>query len=194
MITKVIEVLGGFPLDASQMKTHLKFTSDKENALIGGYISAAVQYAESRMWRKLVYSRMVGLLDDFPGDDDYIEVSAPPLVDVDGIEYRTPNGQVITLDASKYRVHTEAEPGRIEIINHWPATDGKTGAVRITFTAGYQSPSQVPPQIMQGVQMLTAHFFRNRSAVVVSSGSVAVDNVPIAADALFDMYSTRVPL
>jgi uncharacterized phiE125 gp8 family phage protein len=175
------------------MKDHLKFTSNKEDALIVSYIAAAVQYAESRTWRRLGLVKVLGLLDDFP-DYETLELPGAPLIEVESVEYRNGNGDMLTLDPSRYMVDSLSEPGAITIKNSWPATDGKRNAVQITYKAGYEAAIDVPVQITQAVMMLTTHFFRNRSSVVVSGGSVTVKEVPAATDALLDMYSLRVPV
>lgn len=202
--TKTLDILSNFPVNLSVAKSHLRFTSNSENNNIDRYIMAAVNYAESRMWRSVVKKRLLTTLDSFPKQDFEqnrferyprskvaIELDFPPLIEVESIQYYNGEGELVALDESEYYVDNVSEPGRIEPVGTWPNTQDRINAVQITYVAGYDE--DYPQQILQGVQMLVGHFFNQRESVVVAHGAVTVKEVPESANALFDMYSVRVP-
>jgi uncharacterized phiE125 gp8 family phage protein len=45
----------------------------------------------------------------------------------------------------------------------WPSADGRPGGVRITVTAGYALPADIPPYLLSSVKLATAAMFENRS-------------------------------
>lgn len=78
-------------------------------------------------------------LDRFPtlGGREIL-MPKPPLIDVEKVMYRDPNGIMQTLSRSAYYVDTESKPGRIILTREaWPRTDGGCGAVVIVYRGGH---------------------------------------------------------
>lgn len=45
----------------------------------------------------------------------------------------------------------------------WPAANGFPGGVRVTFTAGYATPQEIPPMLLAGVKLAMTAMFEDRS-------------------------------
>jgi uncharacterized phiE125 gp8 family phage protein len=45
----------------------------------------------------------------------------------------------------------------------WPIASGMSGSVRVTFTAGYETPADIPPLLLAGVKMALTALFEDRS-------------------------------
>lgn len=92
-----------------------------------------------------------------------------------------------TLATSRYLTDLSTEPARLTPAygNVWPVTLDVTNSVRVTFTAGYGTASDVPQPIKQAMYMLIAHWYENREA-----STMGPQNGPVAfaVDALLWSY------
>jgi uncharacterized phiE125 gp8 family phage protein len=190
MTFKVAEEFYTLPFTLAVGKSHLRYMATAEDAVISRNIRAATIYAENRMWRKVTHARLIAIADKFPDNDGFIELPRPPFISLISVQYRTKGGAYQTLDPSQYVVDNVSEPCRIAPVGSWPFADGVAG-VRIEYTAGYVDPVDIPEDIISGIQMMMAHLFENREAVVVKEGGVTIQEVPMSANRLFDMNSTR---
>lgn len=57
----------------------------------------------------------------------------------------------------------------------WPLASGFPGSVRITFTAGYETPDDIPPMIMAGVVVAMAAMFENAASPDLSAAMRCLD-------------------
>lgn len=161
-------------------------------------IAAAVESVEQYCGRALLTQTWRLSIDSFPAcwpsgpGGGEIVVPRPPLVSVTDIKYDDADGVEQTLDASKYKVTTDAQPGRIAPAygETWPATRSQREAVRVTYVAGYgASAASVPEPLRHAVLLMVAHWFANREPVV--TGTIASD-IPMSAQWLMDGYRTGV--
>jgi uncharacterized phiE125 gp8 family phage protein len=190
MSFKVVEQYYTLPFSVAVQRSHMRFTLINEDANIERYIAAAVEYAENRMWRKITAGRIVAVFDSFPPENEPLEIPRPPLYELINVSARTKGGAYTIIASDQYTLDDISEPARILPVSSWPNADGLNG-VRLEYKAGYELITQIPAQIVQGLQMMTAHFFENRESVIVREGSVTVKEVPDSANRLFDMYSLR---
>lgn len=163
------------PLSLPEAKTHLRVDHSDEDSYINALILTARQEAERISWRQFINATYVLTLDRFPGGQQPIYVPRPPLSAVASILYDDENGTEQTLSGSNYRVDTASEPGRITpaFETVWPATRHQTGAVRVTYVAGFGSASSnVPSNAIHWIRLHVAHWYRNREAAVEGSMSV----------------------
>lgn len=187
---KVVEQIATIPVSLAAAKLHIRYTGNLENQNVEQYINAAEQYCENRTWRKMLKAKILYTADNFT---EIIELPRPPTVSVESVKYISTNGELTTLDASEYYIDLISEPARLKAKSAWPQTkSGAVNAVQIEYTAGYDN-EDIPPQLLQALQMLVAHFFNQREAVAISGGTITVKDVPIATDLLLDMYSVRTP-
>jgi uncharacterized phiE125 gp8 family phage protein len=189
---KVVSNIATIPLDFAAAKLYLRYTGSLEDGTIQALIDAAEQYAENRMWRKVLQANMLWTDSNFPADNALdgsvtaLELPrAAPLVSVTAVKYYDDDGVLTTMSPADYQVDLISSPGRIRPVTQWPKVkpDLLTG-IEVTYVAGYTF-EQIPPQISLAMQMLVAHFFANRGD--------AAQTAPMAANALLDMYSLRMP-
>lgn len=205
MPSKLVTQPAQEPITLAQFKEHARISRDDEDATIKGYIAAARLYAETRQRRQLITATWRLTLDGFPcagvtypygcytygtePDQFAIKVPRPPLQSVTSITYVDTDGVTQTLDDDLYRVDAESEPGRITPAYNqsWPYTRPQTNAVTVTFVAGYgATPATVPATTRQAIEMLAAHFYENREAIL--TGTIATPT-PLAVESLLEAES-----
>ncbi|MER8699690.1 hypothetical protein [Mesorhizobium sp. M1273] len=144
-----------------------------DKAYILACIGAAVSRLdgkEGRLGRCLLTQEWTLYLDCFP---TCIELPLPPLQEVVHIKYLDTDGVLQTLDPSAYRV-SGAGSWRPEIApaygETWPDTRYVADAVQIRFRAGYgDSEENVPPPILQAINVMAAHFYEQRQPIAFST-------------------------
>ena len=147
------------PVSLAEAKLHLRVDHDDEDALISALISAARVDCEERLQRTLVTTGWTWTLDSFCGDGF---VPRPPLVAVAGIRYFDASGAARDIPPEEYRADTSSDPGRIEPVSSWPATQDRLAAVTVEFSAGYGAPADVPAPIRQWVLLAIGDMYANR--------------------------------
>lgn len=188
------------PLDLSQVKKHLRFTSTSEDTLLDGWIAAARQYFEEQTGRQLMEATWELWLDGFPfgptfWPNNLIELPRPPLLDVESIKYIAGDGTLVTLDPTAYIVippkGPQASPGWVELTygSAWPTTQFVSGAVRVRFKAGYgNAPGDVPELVRQVLYLLVSHYHKYRSQTVETRYGSALSSLPLGAPEMLRGY------
>lgn len=190
MNQKVLSTTGPEPVTLEEAKRQCFVTSNSDDGLIDRLIKAARAYAENETWRAITPGEYLAFSDGFP-DSGEIEIPRPPLISVEKIEYRNTDDQMVTMDESDYEVDKLSEPGRIRPVNSWPSTKRDSyNTVQITYKAGY-AENNAPEGIKHAILMMVKHFYDNPEAVVVNTGSVQVNEVPLGVDALLGHESAR---
>lgn len=140
------------PITLAEAKAHLRSPPDDDDTLIASLITAARVHVEQYTGRALITQQWELNLDAFPPE---IEVPLPRLQSIESVKYLDADGNLQTLDASKYRVDIATEPGRITPAygETWPSTRTVTGAVVVAFTAGYGAAADVPEPIKSAIKM-----------------------------------------
>jgi hypothetical protein len=103
------------------------------------------------------------------------EIPFPPLQSVDSIKYFDSTGVEQTLDPSQYMVDIASEPGMVAPITAWPTTQNRMNAVKVSFTAGYGAPSDVPASIRTWMKQRVGALFENREEVVIGARITSID-------------------
>lgn len=155
--------------------------------MLGRLIAAARRRIEAWEWRAHITQTWQLVLDRFPplrcGRDWTIYVPRPPLQSVSSITYLDNEGDQQTLASSKYRVDSSSRVGRITPAygESWPATRPVTGAVTITFVAGYgDAATDVPEETRQAILILAGQMWVQRLGVD------GPDTIPPVIDALLN--------
>ncbi len=97
---------------------------------------------------------------------------AAPLQSVESVKYFDGAGNQITLDPSMYIVDTMNEPGRIlrGPLKVWPILQvDRVLAVEVNYTVGWESPDDIPGNIIDACYALMAARYENREPFVVGS-------------------------
>lgn len=181
----VVTEPGEEPIELSDVKRHLRFPYDYEDELIQSLTTAARVHCETVTGRAFVTQTLRLTRDSFPGrcEDYTFRLPKPPLISLTadednpdlGIEYTDSDGDTQDVDAASYVVDTSSLPGRVALAYgyDWP-TDAieQIASVRVTYTAGYGTPSAVPKTIKQAMLLLIGHWFVNREAVGVVGSEI----------------------
>lgn len=156
------------PVSLAEVKLHLHMETDfaDEDSKLNRLIAAAREMVEKDCERALMPQTLTLKLDCFPS---IIELRRCPVGDSEDIEieYVDSDGDTQTLDPEDYRVDATSEPGRIASAygTYWPTTQPVSGAVTVTFPAGYADADAVPAMAVQAICLLVGHWYRNAEAV-----------------------------
>lgn len=168
------------PVSLEDAKAFLRFTSDSENELILGWITAARQHFEEQTGRPIINQQREFIIAGTPTNTT-IQIPRAPLrsvesivaVDEDGVETAftdflvQPSMAEIGSPASPGYVDPHAPPGAVLLLGStvWPTVTAP-GSIRIRYTAGYgERDTDVPKLIKAALFFLIGHFHRNRLEV-----------------------------
>lgn len=172
----------GLPFTVSEVKDHLRVVHSDEDSLIGTYLRAAVNMAETISKRALVTRTYTGQLSHWPHDAEII-LPYPPLQSVTSITYTDEDNVTATWNATNYVVDTHKEPGRIYFARNYtlPGVNlQRGGAIEVTFKAGFTT---VPDEYKQAIFLLVGHYYENREAVIAVQG-ITMGTLPMAVNNL----------
>ena len=194
------------PLSLNEVKDHLRIedSATSEDALLTGYLGAAVQACESFTGRALVTQTWTLFRDDWPAGsrDDWwdgvrelpvtalnqaaraLELPKPPLQSVVHVKTYDDTDAATTYAVGNYFMDTASEPGRIVLRTNAaaPAPSRAANGLEIQFTAGYGGdPGDVPEELRAGMLMLVAQLFEQREPL--ASGNLA--KIPLGVEALW---------
>ena len=147
------------PVTLAEQKAHMRVDFDADDTLIEALIKTARQHLDGPdgwLGRALVQQTWDMRLDGFPliSSGGEIRIPLAPLISVDQITYRDPDGQTQTLASSVYQVvdgGSQRAFVTLEPNQAWPGTQDRHDAVTVRFTAGYapseDSPPATPPRL-----------------------------------------------
>lgn len=182
------------PVTVSDAKAFARIDTSADDTLLATLIKAARKECESKTKRQLVTATLDLVLDEFPGDNDAIELPRPPLQSVTAITYVDTDGVTQTLDTAQYAVDTDSCPGRVSLAYNcsWPSTRDIRGAVRIRYVAGWPivaSNATTPDDLCVWIMHQATTRYALREAFI--SGTAIVDAPSRFMDSLLDAY--RIP-
>lgn len=183
-----------FPLTLDEARTHVRQDVSDDDVWLSDAIAAATELIEAQTGRQLIAATSRLVLDAWPSCG-WIDIPAPPLIGITSVAYVDSAGDTQTWASSNYRVSAPAGPrcarGRLSLASgiSWPTTLAVADAITITLTHGYgASALSVPLALKQAMRMLIAHWYDQRSAVVMGSISKPIE---LAFAALIAPYKTR---
>ena len=188
------------PVTLAEAKVHVRVDHDAEDDLILGLIAAARQYAERRIDRHLIDTRLEMKLDNFPAEAE-IRLPRPPFsptagrqaVEMEWIDTQLqvhPMTEVapnLTPSGDRFLIDRRATPAIItpNIYGYWPVVGPIRSAVTIRWWAGYgDSPAAVPRGIRAAILMLVGHWFLNREA----ASPTTLSEPPMGVSELLSMH------
>ena len=171
----------------SDLSDHLRLSSSDQDRLLEFYLMAAASVIE-RKTRRLMIERTVRYeADSFCNT---IELPVAPVTSVQSVEYYDSSGTLSTLSTSDYQADLTRLLATVSPrpLGQFPATQsGRTGAVRVNFTAGYgPTPDDVPAGLRMAVLFLAAHYHINRAPV---DSSTMLGEVPLTLKYAVDAYA-----
>ena len=180
-----------FPYTLAEAKLHLKVDVTDDDALIQGYIDAAVSLIDGTkglLGRALLSQVWELYLDAFPSSG-FIKIPFGQILSIDSVDYLSPlNGIYINFVNSNYRTDIYSEFGWVALATSasWPVPMVTMNAVRVTFTAGYGSlASDVPPAIKQAIRMTVAHWYELRGIVITDK---KMEEIPFGPRAMLEQF------
>ena len=164
---------GAEPVTLAQAKSSAHVDGTVEDTDITAMITEAREDLEAATARAFITQGWRLTMDRFPREP--IELKVCP-VQSDGVEiaYIDVNGDSQTVDPATYQVDTDSEPARIKPLPgySWPVTDGRIGAVTVTFNAGYgDAAGDVPENVKRAIKLLVGDRFRHRDATSTRKGA-----------------------
>lgn len=175
------------PVTLDEVKAHLNVDFTDDDQLITGYMAAAVAYVEDHcgiitarrtlLWQQGVWT-------------DPICIPLMGVREVSGVSYTDKDGVVHVLSGPNawtvWEVGTSTEVRLGDIAE--PELANAPNAVRVTLEAGYDLPGEsesygpCPPQVIQAILLLIAHFYEHREAATEKAQTI----VPLAVKSLLD--------
>lgn len=187
------------PVSVADVKNYLRINGTTDDAMLGAFITAAVNVVESYLGRRLITQTWALFMDRFPGNYDFsqlrdgvqegklseyfatekhIDLPLMPLRAIDHLKTYDNLDASYTMSASEYFVDTVSEPGRISLRTDstWPTTDlRQANGIEVQFQVGYGAAgSSVPAGIIQAIKEIVAKFYESRGCSDTSIPAVAV--------------------
>lgn len=156
------------PITLAEAKLHLRVDGTDEDTLIGAYITAARELAESMADRAYAEGTYELTADAFPAEA--LHIGKPPLISIVSVKYLDTDGAEQTLAPTDYILDADDVPGNIYPApgKTWPATQAVTNAVRVRFTAG-AAPADVSQRVKLYMLLHIAYWYEQRSSVNVGN-------------------------
>lgn len=158
-------------LTVADAKKHLRVDFNDDDALIQGYIAAAIQNVDGRdgwLGRALSEQTWELRLPDFGGS--VIPIPLPPLISIESIKYYDAADVLQTLSADVYEVTGIGGFGKARVVlkagQAWPGLAKRSENVLVRFTAGYEV---VPAPILTAIKRQVGAMYENREAVVINA-------------------------
>ena len=134
-------------------------------------------------WRRY-YSQVSGLLSLYPSyqhaEPNVIFLDRSPLLSLDSVQYYDTADRPANMNTRPKMTPTPGAlnpspvPGAFTInsTSVWPDLYDRPDAVQIKFTAGFGTiPGHVPQTLRHAMKLIVKHFFDNRDAFTIGSGS-----------------------
>lgn len=161
MLTPLAPADGDAILPLADARTHLNLTAsdDYHDDAVTALRDAAISWAEGYAGRSLDSRQFLWRLDRFTS---VVRLPIGPVSAVNAISYYASDGADTALVAADWYLGGDklwAAHGAT-----WPVASGAPGGVRITFTAGYALPADIPPYLLAAVKLAMAAMFEDRSS------------------------------
>lgn len=165
------------PVTVAEAKAFFRFPHDDEDALIAELIEAATESVEQQCGRVFVQRVMQATFRHFPVGD-VIRLRPAPLLEVESVSYRNPDGDVIFLDEGvDFLVDKSETLSEVLPLRSWPRTGDFPDAITISFIAGYPSDggspedltARIPAKAKAAIKALASHWFEQREPVAFAA-------------------------
>jgi uncharacterized phiE125 gp8 family phage protein len=177
------------PITLNELKAHARFDLSDEDALLVGYLRAAVDHIESSNGLALVAQTWRWVVDGFPLQCcDWIRLPIVPVLTVSSITYLDGTGAQQTLDPGDYQLSGDRITPKPPSTS-WPATWHGLDTVVITFDAGFGPDHNfVPEDLRQVVMMIAAYWFAQREVASIGPEHGPVSHIPFGAREILQAY------
>lgn len=147
-------------VDLTAAKAHVRRTDNAEDAIIGAYLAAAIQWVSNYTGHVLA---SVSVVDAYEEWGPFLTLRYQPIAasPVPVVEYVNTDGD--TVELTDFILRDEIYPWTIYPDPEFPPL-GDGGNITVTYTAGYAS-GQVPDALNMVILLLVAHWYTLRSPV-----------------------------
>jgi uncharacterized phiE125 gp8 family phage protein len=178
--------IGGEAVDLATAKAAQRIDADDEDALLGGFLRAAVRHVETRTGRNLTQQVELQRVDGFPICGKALRLYKGPVAEILTVKYDDPDGVEQTL--ASFRLVEGATAKLLPAYGEqWPATAPGPGTVRVTTIAGHDPADRDLAELVQAAVLLFGHFNANREAVVAGNTAQALE-LPLGVEVLLAPY------
>lgn len=176
------------PISLEELKSWCGIDHDDDNGIVEALIAAAVTLLDG--WTGILGSRCL-VEQEWRQDFDEFSVCMRlplfPVISISAVKYRDAEGEEQTVPGGEYSHQTDALGSFVRLLTGYraPTVHREKPAISITYKAGYPTvdgKTTVPPAICDAMLMLIAHWYDNRSAVVVATGTAQA--LPLGVDRL----------
>lgn len=174
------------PVTLDEAKAHLRIDHEGEDDLLNSLITTAREYLESQTQLALMTQSWRLCLDNWPTDPCLI-LHKTPVQSIDQIEQFDANGDAQIISTSEKLLDGNAHPARL-YTNQQSAPEQAINGIEITFTAGFQSASEVPDMLKRALLIHIAQMYEFRGVVAPNMQPAAV---PLGYTALISPWVRR---
>lgn len=193
MTLKLITGPATEPVTLAEARAQCRVDPDdtSEDSLLESLIAAAREQAEHILGRALITQTWERVIDAFPPVE--IELGMPPVLTVESVKYLDEGGDLQTIDSANYVLDNDdnAQGWVLPVADYdWPDTYDGANAVRVRFTCGYGTASDVPASVKHWMLVRVASLYKHREE---TSGQ-AVNAIPESlTERLLDRFRVMVP-
>lgn len=159
------------PVTLDEAKSHLRVTYDDDDAMIQGFIDAAVSHLDG--WDGVLGRAMVEQTweQPFGAFSDRMLLRLTPVIEVVSVGYTDRDGVSQTVQAADYELVNWGGRGEVRTVGDavWPEVSADVATpVSITFKAGFGTPAEVPWALKAAILMHVATLYEYRETMASS--------------------------
>jgi uncharacterized phiE125 gp8 family phage protein len=183
-VLKIDSVDGTEPVSTAEAKLFARVDIPDDDTLIASLVTAARVMAESICRRDFIDRTYTWYLDDWPYSRTF-NIPRSPVTAINTVKYYDTDATLQTLSSSVYTFDQYSTPQKLWLApdQTWPNLDDD---LRHTVEVNFSTTITVPETINTAIKMLVAHWYENREAVVIGSGT---NPLPLAVESL--LWSER---
>lgn len=178
------------PVTLQEVKLHLAVDHDDHDAMIAGFIAAAVDHLDG--WTGILGRALVEQTwrIDFDGFSDSFRIPLGPVQSVTSLTVRNEAGQLSTVSSDEYSLLSDEIGPYVKFKSDFvrPSDLNETKPIALTWLAGYAAVddvSTVPHAIRVAIMLLVGHWYNVRETVNVGN---IVTELPFTVNALITPY------
>lgn len=160
------------------LRAHCRIDGADEDALLVGFLAAAVAQAEHYTGISIGSQTLELALDEFPAGA--IELPQGPVTAITSVKYIDVNQVEQTLSGTLY-AHDDYSPVKDWLVRavdtEWPTTSEVANAVKVRYVAG-----SLPAAVKSALLLTVGHLWANREASIPT----AAHELPMGVKALLD--------
>tara|TARA_R110002012_G_scaffold120651_1_gene270054 strand:+ start:11332 stop:11934 length:603 start_codon:yes stop_codon:yes gene_type:complete len=184
-VLKVDSVDGTEPVTTAEAKLYARVDIADDDTLIASLVTAARVMAESICRRDFIDRTYTWYMDDWPYSYTF-NLPRNPVTLINNVKYYDTDAVLQTLASSVYTFDQYSIPQKLWLApdQTWPNLDND---IRHKVQVNFSTVVSVPETVNTAIKMLVAHWYENREAVVIGSGT---NPLPLAVESL--LWSERI--